>query len=175
MPHAVVEIIARGENIVLHGLLRLLGHECGGKLACGLPLPVGIRGKQLLLGLLRYVEGIRLPGGHGLKFGLKPFIGKFRIGLAAPGRNSTASYYKFIFSNDDWDVVQNMLKGQGPPHDNGLVLRRLVRFRNQPRPGGLDLRHFRVEMGHQSGDSLCFGDFFCVIFCHCCSFPYEPF
>ncbi len=174
MPHAVVEIIPRGENIVLHGLLRLLGHEGGGKLAGGLPLPVGVRLQQLLPGLLRYVERIRLSGGDGLELRLQPFIGKFRISLAAPGSDGAAAHYKLVLPDDDGDIVQNMLEGQGPPHDNGLILRGLIRFRDQLRPGGLDLRHLRIEMRHQPWDALRFGDFLCIIFCHCCSFPYSP-
>ena len=172
MPHAVIKIIARSENIVLHGLLRLLGHEGGGQFTGGFPFPVGVRLQKVFLGLLRYVERVRFPRGHGVELRLQPLIGKFRIGLAAPGCNGTAAHHQFVLPDNNGNVVKYMGKSQSAPHDNGPVLRRFIRFRDQLRPGGLDLRHFGVKMSYQFGDSLRFGNFFCVILCHCCSFPY---
>ncbi len=157
---------------MLDGFLRLLGHEGGGQVACRLPLPVGIRRKQLLLGLVRYVERIGFPLRHGLELRLQPFVGEFRIGLAASGGDGTAAHHQLSLPDDDRDIVQDVRESQGPPHDDGLVLRGLIGFRDQSGPGGLNLRHLGVEMRHQPGDPVRFGDFLCVIFCHGCSFPY---
>ncbi len=172
MAHTVVEIVAGGKDIVLNGFLRLLGHEGSGQFAGGLPLPVGVRLQQLPLGLFGYVEGVCLAGGHGVEFALQPFVGKFRVGLAASGGDGGAAYHQLVLPDDDGDIVQNMGKCQGAPHDYRFVFCRLIGFCDQPGPGGFDFRHLGVEMRYQPEDSVRFGDFLCVIFGHWCSFPY---
>ena len=172
MAYAVVKVVAGSKYIVVDGLPGLLRHKGGGQLAGGSALPVGVGLPQLRLGPVGYVERIRAAGGNGLKFRLQPFVGKLRVGLAAPGRNGTAAHHQLSFPDNNGDVVQNMRKGKGAPHDNGLVLGGLVGFRQQSRPGGLYLRHPGIQMRHQPGDPLCSGYLLGIILCHdCTSFP----
>ena len=166
MPHTVVEIISRREHVVGHGPQCLRRHIRCGQLAGGLPLPVPVRLGDLLFRLFRYVEGIRLPGGHRVKLRLQPLKGKLRECLTAPGRDGGTAHNQLLLTDNNRNVVENMGKSLRLAHDFRLVLRLPVGFRKQHCPGRLDLRHLRVQVLHQAGNPLALWRLRTVILCH---------
>ena len=153
----VVEVVAYGEDTVVEEHVKHLRiHTCGGKVADGLALPVGVNLLQAFNSVLRNIEGIGLARGDRVELGLQPLEGVLGEGLAATGGDRVAANDQLALANDNRDIFQNMTECRRAALDNGQMLGFLIAFRNQLRAVGLDLGHLFVKMLDQAVDTRAF-------------------
>ena len=126
MPYTIVEIISRREHVVFHSGQCLRFHISRCQLTGGPALPVGIRFLQFPLGLLRYVKWICRPGLYRVKLCFQPFVRELRVGLTAPWSDGRASHDQLQVTDDDRNILQNVLKCLRAADDHGFIFRLAV-------------------------------------------------
>jgi len=108
---AVIEVVARCENVMLHGEKCLICHKGGSEIACGFALPVFVDLVKLLLRLLGNMERIGCSGGEGVKLILHPAEGILWKNLAASGHPGVASHDQLPRPDRDRKLLADRLKG----------------------------------------------------------------
>ena len=152
--NAVEEVVADGENAVVHEDVQHLGiHVGGGQIADGLALPVGVNVLKTADGVGGDVEGVSLTGGNGLVLGRKPLEGELGEGLATAGSHGVGADDQLTLADDDRNVLQDVAEGGGATLDDGEILGLLVALGDQLGTICLDLRHVLVEIVDQSSDT----------------------
>ena len=150
---SVVKVIAGRENVVRHGKLGLIGHIGGRQLACGSSLPILIHLGEGRLGGIRDVEGIRRAMLYRIKFRLQPLKGILGKYLTSAGGLGGRSDDQLILTNDNGQILQDVLERLGTACDDRLTLGLLVGFGQKHRAVRLNLGQLRVEGIHKLRDS----------------------
>lgn len=162
VPDAVVEVVAGGENVVLHGGERLGGHVGGGQLAGRPALPVGQDLPQPPLGLVGDVKGVGGAFFHRVELLFKPFPRVLGEDLAAARGDAVAPDDQLLRPDGDRQLPADFEERLGAPEDDRFPLRFAVALGQQDRPVRLDHRHLRVQVADQPVDARAFFDVFVI-------------
>ena len=159
MTDTIVEIVARSEDIVLHGQQCVIGHICCSQLTGSFALPVLENFVKSLLSIFRNIERIGRSRRDSVKFILQPGERIFREHLTSTGSNSIAADDQLIRTNNDRKLFTDRVESFGTAHNDRFILSSLIALGEDHRTVGLDHGHILIQMIDQSLNSRAFGDF----------------
>ena len=159
MTDTIVEIVARSEDIVLHGQQCVIGHICCSQLTGSFALPVLENFVKSLLSIFRNIERIGRSRRDSVKFILQPGERIFREHLTSTGSNSIAADDQLIRTNNDRKLFTDRVESFGTAHNDRFILSSLIALGEDNRTVGLDHGHILIQMIDQSLNSRAFGDF----------------
>ena len=126
--YAVIEIVARGEHVVLHRRERFGRHIRRGKVARSFAFPVFINFVKSFLCFFRDIERVRGAFGNRVEFRFEPFERKFGENLTTSRADRRRSHDEFVVPDYDGDVVENMSKSLRSSRGYRLAFRRFIRL-----------------------------------------------
>ena len=128
MAYSVIEVVARGEHVVLHRRERFGRHIRRGKVARSFAFPIFVNLVKSFLGFFRDIERVCRTLGYGVEFRLEPLEREFGENLTTSRADRRRTDDEFVVPDYDGYVVENMLESLRSSHGYWFAFRRFIRL-----------------------------------------------